>query len=150
MNKLFNGNVLDRGSTPLCSISNISLTVKHALYFVVIGSSPIYCISLMSENKYVKENYKKMNKGELVQAVADKTGVTKKCAGDVVNSVTDIITSALSEGESVVLPGFGTFSVADRAAREGRNPLTGETIQIAASKSPKFKAGKSLKDAVNS
>lgn len=91
-----------------------------------------------------------MNKGELIQTVTDKTGATKKSVNDIVNCTIDTITSALAKGESVTLPGFGTFSVADRAAREGRNPLTGDKIQIAASKTPKFKAGTSLKNSVNS
>lgn len=91
-----------------------------------------------------------MNKGELIQTVTDKTGATKKSVNDIVNSVIDTIASTLAKGESVTIPGFGTFSVADRAAREGRNPLTGDKIQIAASKTPKFKAGATLKNSVNS
>ena len=90
-----------------------------------------------------------MNKNDLIAAVADAASISKVDAGTAVDSAFDAITNALKSGDSVQLIGFGTFSVADRAAREGRNPSTGETIQIAASKQPMFKAGKGLKDAVN-
>ncbi len=90
-----------------------------------------------------------MNKNDLVAAVAQSTDTSKADAAKAVDSVLDAITSALKSGDGVQLIGFGNFSVADRAARQGRNPSTGETIQIAASKQPKFKAGKALKDAVN-
>jgi DNA-binding protein HU-beta len=90
-----------------------------------------------------------MNKNDLVAAVAQSTDTSKADAAKAVDSVLDAITSALKSGDGVQLIGFGNFSVADRAARQGRNPRTGETIQIAASKQPKFKAGKALKDAVN-
>lgn len=90
-----------------------------------------------------------MNKNELVDAVAGDTGLTKADAARAVDSVLDSITGALSKGGEVRLVGFGTFNVAQRKATTGRNPRTGETIQIKASKQPKFKAGKALKDAVN-
>jgi DNA-binding protein HU-beta len=90
-----------------------------------------------------------MNKSDLIAAVANATGTSKADAGSTVDATFDAIANALKSGDSVQLVGFGNFSVADRAAREGRNPSTGETIQIAASKAPKFKAGKGLKDAVN-
>ncbi|MDE0801513.1 MAG: HU family DNA-binding protein [Rhodospirillaceae bacterium] len=90
-----------------------------------------------------------MNKNDLIAAVADGTGLTKADAGKSVDSVFDTITDSLKSGGEVRLVGFGTFSVADRRASEGRNPRTGEKIQIPASKQPKFKAGKGLKDAVN-
>ena len=90
-----------------------------------------------------------MNKNDLVAAVAQSTDTSKADAAKAVDSVLDAITSALKSGDGVQLIGFGNFSVADRAARQGRNPSTGATIQIAASKQPKFKAGKALKDAVN-
>ncbi|CCQ73881.1 DNA-binding transcriptional regulator, beta subunit [Magnetospira sp. QH-2] len=90
-----------------------------------------------------------MNKNDLVAAVASSTGLSKADAGKAVDSVFGAITSSLQGGQEVRLVGFGTFSVAARAASEGRNPRTGEKIQIPASKQPKFKAGKSLKDAVN-
>ena len=90
-----------------------------------------------------------MSKNDLVAAVAQATDTSKADASNAVDAVFDIITSALKGGDGVQLIGFGNFSVADRAARQGRNPRTGEAIQIAASKQPKFKAGKALKDAVN-
>jgi DNA-binding protein HU-beta len=90
-----------------------------------------------------------MNKSDLVDAIADSAGLSKADAGRALDAVVDTITGALQSGDSVSLVGFGTFSVRDRAARTGRNPRTGETIQIAASKNPAFKAGKALKDAVN-
>jgi DNA-binding protein HU-beta len=90
-----------------------------------------------------------MNKSDLVDAIADAAGLSKADAGRALDATVDTITSALKGGQSVSLVGFGTFSVRDRAARTGRNPRTGETIQIAASKNPAFKAGKALKDAVN-
>ncbi|HIR87880.1 MAG TPA: HU family DNA-binding protein [Candidatus Fimimorpha faecalis] len=90
-----------------------------------------------------------MNKKELVAAVAGKCEVSKKDAEKVIEAVTSVITDALKNGDKVQLVGFGTFEVAERAAREGRNPKSGETMYIAASKTPKFKAGKVLKDAVN-
>jgi DNA-binding protein HU-beta len=90
-----------------------------------------------------------MNKNDLIAAVADGTGLTKADAAKSVDSVFETITASLKSGGEVRLVGFGTFSVADRRASEGRNPRTGEKIQIPASKQPKFKAGKGLKDAVN-
>lgn len=90
-----------------------------------------------------------MNKTELVERVAENTGKTKKEASLVVDSVLKAISDALVEGEKVTLIGFGNFEVKERAARLGRNPQTGEEIQIEASKVPSFKAGKQLKDAVN-
>ena len=90
-----------------------------------------------------------MNKTDLADAVAQATDTSKADAANAVDAVLDTITDALKSGDGVQLIGFGNFSVADRAARQGRNPRTGEAIQIAASKQPKFKAGKALKDAVN-
>jgi DNA-binding protein HU-beta len=90
-----------------------------------------------------------MNKSELIDAVASATDLSKADATRAADAVLDTITGALSRGDQVTLVGFGTFSVRERAARAGRNPQTGETIQIKASKSPGFKAGKALKDAVN-
>ena len=90
-----------------------------------------------------------MNKTELASAVEAKTSLNKKQSEEAVSAVLASITDALAEGEKVALVGFGTFEVAERAAREGRNPKTGETMPIAASKTPKFKAGKALKDMVN-
>lgn len=89
-----------------------------------------------------------MTKTELINAVAEKAGFSKKDAEKAVNAVLESITDALTSGEKVQLVGFGTFEVRDRAAREGKNPATGEAIQIEATKVPAFKAGKALKDAV--
>ena len=91
-----------------------------------------------------------MNKNDLVASVSDATSLSKADAASAVESVFDTITSSLKKGDEIRLVGFGTFSVARRAASEGRNPRTGEKIQIKASNQPKFKAGKGLKDAVNS
>ena len=90
-----------------------------------------------------------MNKTELIAAVAEKTGLKKKDAEKAVKAFTDVVTEALVKGDKVQIVGFGTFEVSERAAREGRNPRSGETMTIAASKMPKFKAGKALKDVVN-
>ena len=90
-----------------------------------------------------------MNKTELVAAIAEKTELSKKDVEKAVKAFTDVVAEELKKGEKIQLVGFGTFEVAERAAREGRNPLTGETMNIPASKSPKFKAGKALKDMVN-
>ena len=90
-----------------------------------------------------------MNKSELIDAVASAADLSKADAGRAIDATVAAITDALSNGDSLSLVGFGTFSVSERAARTGRNPRTGETIQIAAAKLPKFKAGKALKDAVN-
>ena len=90
-----------------------------------------------------------MNKTELVAAMAEKTELSKKDAEKVLKAFTDVVAEELTKGEKIQLVGFGTFEVVDRPAREGRNPKTGETMKIAASKAPKFKAGKALKDVVN-
>ena len=90
-----------------------------------------------------------MNKTELVAAMAEKTELSKKDAEKVLKAFTDVVADELKKGEKIQLVGFGTFEVAERPAREGRNPRTGETMKIAASKAPKFKAGKALKDIVN-
>jgi DNA-binding protein HU-beta len=89
-----------------------------------------------------------VNKNDLVAKVADKTGLSKSDAGKAVDGVFDAISEALKGGDEVRLVGFGTFAVAARAASEGRNPRTGDKINIPASKQPKFKPGKGLKDAV--
>ena len=90
-----------------------------------------------------------MNKTDLIDAVSDSADLTKADAARAVDAVIASITAALKKGDSVTVVGFGTFQVRERAARSGRNPKTGDTIQIAASKNPAFKAGKALKDAVN-
>ena len=90
-----------------------------------------------------------MNKSELIAAVAEQAALSKKDAEKAVNAVISVITGDLVEGNKVQLVGFGTFEVRSREARTGKNPRTGEKIEIAASKVPAFKAGKALKDAVN-
>ena len=90
-----------------------------------------------------------MNKTELVVAMADKAGLTKKDAEAALKAFTDVVSEELKNGGKVQLVGFGTFETSLRAAREGRNPQTKKTITIPASKAPKFKAGKALKDAIN-
>ena len=90
-----------------------------------------------------------MNRTELVAAMAEKANLTKKDAEAALKAFTEVVAEDLKNGAKVQLVGFGTFEVSERAAREGRNPQTGATMTIAASKAPKFKAGKALKDAIN-
>jgi DNA-binding protein HU-beta len=90
-----------------------------------------------------------MNKSDLIVAVAAATGISKSDAACAVDSTFDVIADALRQDDAIRLTGFGTFDVVDRAAREARNPRTGEAIKIAASRRPRFKAAKGLKDAVN-
>jgi DNA-binding protein HU-beta len=90
-----------------------------------------------------------MNKAELIDAVAGSANLSKADAGRAVDAVVEAISKSLKKGQQVAVVGFGTFSVKHRAARSGRNPRTGETIKVAASNVPGFKAGKALKDAVN-
>ena len=90
-----------------------------------------------------------MNKAELISAVADTAEISKTDAAAAVDAFVSVVTKALKKGDAVTLVGFGTFQVRKRAARTGRNPKTGATIKIKASKNPTFKAGKALKDAVN-
>ncbi len=90
-----------------------------------------------------------MNKSELIDAIVDTADVPKAQASRVIDAMATIVGDTLAEGEQVSLVGFGTFLVRERPARSGRNPRTGEVIQIAASKTPSFKAGKALKDRVN-
>lgn len=90
-----------------------------------------------------------MNKTELIAAVAEKAELSKKDAEKAVKAFTDVVAEELLKGEKIQLVGFGTFEVSERAAREGRNPKSGEKMTIAASRTPKFKAGKALKDQVN-
>ncbi len=90
-----------------------------------------------------------MTKADLVNAMAEKAGINKTDAEKALKAFTDIVTEALKAGDKVALVGFGTFSVGERAARTGQNPQTGAKIEIAASKTPKFKAGKALKDSIN-
>ena len=90
-----------------------------------------------------------MNKNDLINAIADSTEISKVKVGEVLDSFVNVITKALKKGEEVRLIGFGTFAVSKRKATKGHNPRTGEEIKIPASKQPKFKAGKTLKEAVN-
>ena len=90
-----------------------------------------------------------MNRVELVAAIAEQTELSKKDAEKALKAFTDVVTEELKKGGKIQLVGFGTFEVSESAAREGRNPQTGKTMTIAASKAPKFKAGKALKDALN-
>ena len=90
-----------------------------------------------------------MNKTELIAAVAEKAEISKKDAEKAVKAFTDVVSEELVNGGKIQLVGFGTFEVSERPAREGRNPRTGETMTIAATKTPKFKVGKALKDLVN-
>ena len=90
-----------------------------------------------------------MNKTELIAAVAEKAEISKKDAEKAVKAFTDVVSEELVNGGKIQLVGFGTFEVSERPAREGRNPRTGETMTSAATKTPKFKVGKALKDMVN-
>ena len=90
-----------------------------------------------------------MNKTEFIAAVAEKAEISKKDSEKALKAFVDVVTEQLKAGDKVQLVGFGTFEVVDKPAREGRNPRTGETMKIAASKSPKFKPGKALKDSLN-
>jgi len=90
-----------------------------------------------------------MNKAELVSAIAEKAAMTKKDSEKALQAFVDVVTEELEKGGKVQLVGFGTFDVAERKEREGRNPQTGAPMKIAASKAPRFKVGKALKDAVN-
>ena len=99
-------------------------------------------------NLNIKKGNLNMNKTEFVEAVAKEANATKAAANELVNAVVTVVTKALKKGESIQITGFGTFEVAKRAARKGRNPATGKEIKIAASKAPKFKAGALLKKAV--
>lgn len=89
-----------------------------------------------------------MNKAELVEEVVNETGLTRRTAREAVNTITSVITDALARGEKVTLVGFGTFKVMERKARTGRNPQTGQSIQIPAKKAPKFRPGKGLREKV--
>ena len=118
--------------------------------------SAIQRIAPLKEARWIDDHFfnqsarvNSMNKGELIDAVAGAAGLSRADATKAVDAVLDSIQGTLANGGSVSLVGFGTFSVKARAARAGRNPRTGETIQIAASNVPGFKAGKGLKDAVN-
>ena len=89
-----------------------------------------------------------MNKSELIEAIAQEAGISKAAVQKALDATTNAVTNALKKGDTVTLVGFGTFYVGERAERQGRNPKTGEPLTIAAAKTPKFRAGKALKDAL--
>ena len=97
----------------------------------------------------MKEETQPMNRSELISSIADKTGLTKKDSEKALAAFIESVEEQLQKGDKVQLVGFGTFEISERAARTGKNPQTGEEIKIAASKAPKFKAGKALKELVN-
>ena len=103
----------------------------------------------MKQKQYSVRGGVQMNKAELVAAMAEQAGLSKKDAEAALKAFTDVVSDELKNGGKVQLVGFGTFEVSERAAREGRNPQSGAVMKIAASKAPKFKAGKALKDLVN-
>jgi DNA-binding protein HU-beta len=106
-------------------------------------------LNIKDEHKIIKNGEIKMNKGQLIDNIAESADISKAAANRALDAFIDSVTNALVEGDSVSLIGFGSFSVKERAARTGRNPQTGGEIQIPAAKVPAFKAGKSLKDAIN-
>lgn len=117
----------------------------------------LHNVRILSISRKIKNNYiilqrggaYPMNKTELVAAMAEKTELSKKDSEKALKAFTEVVAEELVKGGKIQLVGFGTFEVVNKAAREGRNPRTGETMKIAASKAPKFKAGKALKDIVN-
>jgi DNA-binding protein HU-beta len=104
---------------------------------------------VLTKVKYIYHKGTNVNKSELIDAIAESADLSKASATRALDAVIDTITGTLKSGEQVVLVGFGTFSVKERAARTGRNPRTGAPIEISAAKIPSFKAGKALKDSVN-
>ena len=116
-----------------------SITISAA----ILGMAPKLIIVKNPEEEY------NMNKTELVAAMAERAEISKKDAEAALKAFTDVVAEELKKGEKIQLVGFGTFEVSERAARTGRNPQTGEEMTIAASKAPKFKAGKALKDSIN-
>jgi len=106
-------------------------------------------VAFIATNRRNNKEETPVNKAELIEAVAEGADISKAAASRAVDAALDAMTGALKKGDQVNLVGFGTFSVRERSARTGRNPRTGETINISAAKVPGFKAGKALKDAVN-
>jgi len=125
------------------------LSGRSVSNFVNTSQTPELAVSGPWDNQEHTTGDDKMNKAELIDKVAAAAELNKASATRAVEAVLDGISATLKNGEQVTLSGFGTFSVTTRAARTGRNPRTGESIAIPASKNPKFKAGKGLKDAVN-
>lgn len=119
----------------------------HSL--IVAGITRRSANSTAVDKSFIFKEATVVNKTELVASVAEKTGLTKKDAEKAVNALFDSVQEALTAGDKVQMIGFGTFEVKERAARKGRNPRTGQDIEIPASKNPVFKAGKALKDSVN-
>jgi DNA-binding protein HU-beta len=107
-----------------------------------------YAQGLRSAGAPIKKGHL-VNKAQLIDSIADGTGISKAVAEKMLDVTIETITRTLKEGDSITIVGFGTFKVSDRAARSGRNPRTGEAIDIQAAKVPKFSAGKALKDAIN-
>lgn len=112
------------------------------------GWSPKATKSTDADSQTNKHGGIKLTKTELIAKLAEKTDLNKKNAGAALDAAVDVIAEALIAGDKVIIPGFGTFEVRERAARKGRNPQTGEAMEIEAAKVPAFKAGKTLKDAV--
>ncbi|CAP52742.1 histone-like protein [Xanthomonas campestris pv. campestris] len=122
--------------------------MRHAIP-LVSGSSLTARAPIVDSAASAAKGVSRMNKTELIDGVAAAADISKAEAGRAVDAVVSEITKALKKGDAVTLVGFGTFQVRERAERTGRNPKTGDSIKIAASKNPAFKAGKALKDAVN-
>ena len=112
-------------------------------------ASPLWLFTVESPALFIHAGEIELNKTEMVDQIAEGAGVSKKDAKGMLDAFTDAVGDALSGGDTIQLPGFGSFKVSERAARQGRNPQTGEAIDIAASRIPSFKAGKTLKDRVN-
>ena len=133
------------GEKSICAIDDNRFSALKS----VINESQRPRGAFLNHQSLIYKGGLKLNKNDLIAAVATSTELSKADATKAVDGVLEAITGSLQSGNEVRLVGFGTFSVANRAASTGRNPRTGETIQIPASKQPKFKAGKALKDAVN-
>ena len=110
---------------------------------MALAKTKTMCLTLNPQGEF------NMNKSQLIEKISINADISKAAAGRALDALTGAVTTALKDGDQVALVGFGTFSVRERAARSGRNPQTGETIQISAAKVPSFKAGKALKDACN-
>ncbi len=128
-----------------CILNNTALDVQRntIIKFLQDAKQQRWCRIITTEGEVT------VNKSQLIEKIAAGADISKAAAGRALDSFIDAVTEELKSGEQVALVGFGTFSVRDRAARAGRNPQTGATIQIAAAKIPAFKAGKALKDACN-
>ena len=130
----------DNKAKPVYAWAKWFLLLKYSESDTILGVSVFYPLKL-------EGNF--MNKSELIDSIAEKSGLNKTQAGDALNAVMESVGEALEAGDSISLVGFGTFSVKDRKARTGRNPKTGEELSIPASKVPSFKAGKNLKERLN-